>query len=332
MELTFELKIVIVAALLGSFLLLMILRFKQKIASIILCFLSVIFLLGTGFYFYTEFTSYQKRLPKAPLSQDVNTTDDVNTNKEEIPIATTIIEDNKGLKSLLFFMSYRNDLNGYEHFLYNLLEGDLEVGVSYLHTLQYEVQEALRKKEYSEAYWNTVLPVAFKYNAETQEYGRLNYDLMYLIPSPNDNVIENDYGDLSKAENYNYFEKEMQEVYIYDKIKTFDRSSANLRAFWMSNKAFVYTFLTSKKYNILCKKVVDDLITVHDTIVATPNYRYFYKRHNISDTIFLSYPSKQFTHSYSYSWPFSFWDRRFAEQNDAVVYDILKEIQNHYND
>ena len=60
--------------------------------------------------------------------------------------------------------------------------------------------------------------------------------------------------------------------------------------------------------------------------------------HKEHDSTFLDFPSREFTgeftnefgDDYKFSWPVGFWDRRFEENNDAVVYEILKEIQEHY--
>lgn len=80
----------------------------------------------------------------------------------------------------------------------------------------------------------------------------------------------------------------------------------------------------------MCKQVVDDLITIKTKVNEQPDYKEFCTKYSISNPEFKTFPSSAFVKSYKYSWPFSFWDRRFEEKNDEVIFEILKEIQNHY--
>lgn len=147
------------------------------------------------------------------------------------------------------------------------------------------------------------------------------------IPSEDDYVNENIEGEndvdiIEYVSNTEYWQREVLEI---------NRSSENIETLWNDNKVFFYTFTSKSKYEKLCKKkVISDLIEVNSEITKEPNYKEFYKKYNVSDSIFHTFPSKQYVKKYKYSWPFSFWDRRFTEKNDEVILKILKEIKNHY--
>lgn len=292
---------------------------KHKVFGVLVVLASFCFLLCGLFYGYTEFNSFKKRAQQY-TKDDHNIVDkfDVVENKEA------------ELDVLEFFHSYQSTLNGYERFLLDIsLNTD---AYSYQSSIREKLIQQFESEEYTQNYWNKVFHTVFKKEKDTETYSKVNYEAMYIIPS--DDIItedNQDYGDLSNPQNFNYFEAESNRIYLERKVKNFDRSTENIETLWKHNKAFIYTFFSKNKYDKLCKQSVNDLITVYDTIVAKPQYTAFYAQYDVSDEEFLSFPSKEFTSKYEYSWPFSFWDRRFTESNSEQVYSILKEIQQHYN-
>ncbi len=287
---------------------------KHKAVSILLLVASTCFLMISLLYVYGEFSAYKKRVQRYAKEENniVETSDDVATTKTELVVFE-------------YFQKYRNILNGYEYFLMDM-SFDTQHS-SYQNSIKNKIIEQFENQEYSQNYWDKVFGIVFKQENNAETYSKSNYDAMFIIPKDN---LEGDYGDLSNTENYNHFEALCNRMYIAHKIKDFDRSAMNIETLWKHNKAFIYTFFSKTKYDQLCKQVVDDLLIVHDSIVAQPQYKTFYEQYDVSDEEFLSFPSKKFTSKYNYSWPFSFWDRRFTESNDEQVYTILTEIQEHY--
>ena len=320
MIMTLALKIVlasvVLCVLIGIFL--AVTRKKALIISLLIT--ALLFTSAASGYAYIEYAAYKKRSIK------------YRTAETGFPkMASETRESEKEYAGFKYFQEYRNALLGYEFFL-------LEVGLkqadrfSYQNTIRTNIIQNLRNQEYTESYWNTVFDVVFEFNEEKGGFQRPNYKAMYAIPDTFDQIDseEEDYGDLEDKENYAFFERSCQLLYLYEKVKAIDRSPEHIADFWNSNKAYVYTFFSKAKYDRLCKDVVDDLVEIHDTITATPEYVKFYRMYDISDEAFLEFPSASYTGSFKYSWPFSFWDRRFAENNADEVYAVLKEIQNHY--
>ena len=295
---------------------------KHKAFGVLMLMASVLFLCGALFYGYIEFTTYKKRAQRY-TKQDNNIVEelaDASVNEAE-------------LQAFKYFHNYRNALNGYEYFLINMSQNSDQEQASYLYTLQNKIVEQFKSEEYSQDYWNKVFAIVFQQKDSSALYLKSNYEVLYIIPADHEyRELENDYGDLNDAKNYSYFETLCNLLYIEGKIKDFNsRSAERMETLWQYNKAFIYTFFSKTKYDQLCKQVVDDLITVHDRIIAQPNYKTFYEQYDVSDKEFLDFPSKEFTSTYKFSWPFSFWDRRFNENNSEQVYSILKEIQEHYS-
>ncbi|WP_437395789.1 hypothetical protein [Flagellimonas lutimaris] len=294
---------------------------KRKSITVTLLVVAGLFLAAASFYAFSEYSAYQNRKERYAIQEmSVLETPDDNGPTE------------KELNAFIYFQEYRNVLHGYEAFLLNMGANALDV-VSYKNTIRDEIMARLESQEYGETYWNTVLNITFEYDWNTKDFHRSNYGALYVVPAVYEyDDFDGNYGDLNDTENYAFFERMSQLLYIGQKIKSFDRSAENIGKLWNHNKSYIYTFFSKKKYDQLCKQVVDDLIEVHDTITATPNYMEFYRMYDVSDEVFLDFPSLEYTRSFEYSWPFSFWDRRFTENNAAEVYGILKEVQNHYKD
>jgi hypothetical protein len=281
-----------------------------------------LFLAAASFYAFTEYSAYKKR--KERYSAQANEV------FEKLDEERLLSEKEFG--AFKHFQEYRNALHGYEAFLLDVGMNDTGY-LSYQNTIRDEIMAGLESQEYGETYWNTVLNTIFEYDRGTKEFHRPNYGSLYVVPAEYEyHDLEENYGDLNDAENYAFFERMSQLLYMGQKIKSFDRSAENIGNLWGHNKSHIYTFFSKKKYDQLCKQVVDDLLEIHDTLTATPNYARFYEEYDVSDEGFLDFPSQKYTRSFEYSWPFSFWDRRFSENNAAEVYTVLKEIQDHYKD
>ena len=295
---------------------------KRKFVTVSLLVMAGLFLAAASFYAFSEYSAYTKR--KERYSSQANEV------FEQLDEERLLSEKEFGAFKQL--QEYRNALYGYEAFLLDLGMNDTDY-VSYQNTIRDKIMAGLESQEYGETYWNTILNIAFDYDKINKEFRRPNYGSLYVVPAVYEyQDLEANYGDLNNAENYAFFERMSQLQYMGLKIKSFDRSVENIGNLWHHNKSYIYTFFSKKKYDQLCKGVVNDLIEVHDTLIATPNYAKFYEEYDVSDDGFLDFPSLEYTRSFEYSWPFSFWDRRFSENNAAEVYTVLKEIQDHYKD
>lgn len=294
---------------------------NRKSITVTLVVVAGLFLAAASFYAYSEYSAYQNRKERYAIQEmGVLEVTDENASLE------------KELKAFKHFQEYHNVLQGYEAFLLDMGRNIMN-DVSYKNTIRDEIMASLESQEYGEAYWNTVLNITFDYDRNTKAFHRSNYASLYVVPTVYEyHDFDEDYGDLNDVENYSFFERMSQLLYIGQKLKSVDRSAEHISNLWNHNKPYIYTFFSKKKYDKLIKQVVDDLIDVYDTITATPNYLEFYGMYDVSDDIFLNFPSLEYTRSFKYSWPFSFWDRRFTENNASEVYGILKEVQNHYKD
>ncbi|KAA2218812.1 hypothetical protein [Maribacter flavus] len=295
---------------------------KNKFLTAILLVMAGLFLAAASFYAFTEYLAYKERKERYTVQ--------ANEVFEQIDKERLLSETEFG--AFKHFKEYRNAMHGYEVFFLDVGINDTDY-VSYQNTIRDEIMAGLESQQYGETYWNTILNIAFDYDKNNREYHRPYYGSLYVVPAIYEyHGLEENYGDLNDAENYAFFERMSQLLYMGQKIKSFDRSAENIGNLWNHNKSYIYTFFSKKKYDELCKEVVDDLLEVHETLTATPNYRTFYAEYDISDEGFLDFPSLEYTSSFDYSWPFSFWDRRFSENNAGEVYAVLKEIQDHYKD
>lgn len=294
---------------------------KRKSITVTLVVVAGLFLAAASFYAFSEYSVYQNRKERYAIQE---------MGVLEVPDENGSMEEE--LNAFKHFQEYRNVLQGYEAFLLDMGRNAMN-DISYKNTIRDEIMASLESQEYGETYWNTVLNVTFDYDRNIKAFHRSNYASLYVVPTVYEyHDFDENYGDLNDVENYSFFERMSQLMYIGQKLKSVDRSAEHISNLWNHNKSYIYTFFSKKKYDKLCKQVVDDLIDVYDTITATPNYWEFYDMYDVSDDVFLNFPSLEYTSSFKYSWPFSFWDRRFIENNASEVYGILKEVQNHYKD
>ncbi|MBN3581933.1 hypothetical protein JYB64_06000 [Algoriphagus aestuarii] len=314
-----SLQLLLVASLFTVLVIVVMSFSDQKILVRTFQFLSLLFLAGSVFLLFTEYTAFHKREVRNGAIEIIDW--------QNLPEYEIIKNE---LTAFRHFQEYRNALNGYEFFLLDVAQQGNDPK-SYPNTLRDEIIAQLQNKEYEPAYWKKVFAIAFDFVPKLEEFERANYSAVFSIPF-GFLYQEEDFPDLTDTENYSNFERESQLIYIALKAQSFDRSSEKVSYFWDQNKVYFYTFFSNARYEKLCKELIDDLILVYEEIVNTPLHQEFYAKYDVSDEEFLNFPSKKFTRKFEYSWPFSFWDRRFREQNDKELIQILKEIQNHYKD
>jgi hypothetical protein len=276
--------------------------------------LSIGLFLVASFFLYSEYVAYQKRVERY-VTKDV-TKDSSNT--KSIPFTQDEIY------TLESFREQRNVLFGFEAFLNESALNYDPSSFSYANVLKEKFKTQLENSRYTQTYWNMLFESFFNDFSSGQKKPLDSYDAIMRIPSKyfNENIEgEDDIALIENISNKEHWQNEMYDLY---------RSSENIETIWNENKVFFYTIISKSKYEKRFKNVISDLIQVHSTITQEPNYKEFYKKYNVSDSIFHTFPSTKLVKKYKYSWPFSFWDRRFTEKNDEVVLNILNEIRNHY--
>ena len=283
----------------------------KKKGIIVILILSIGLFLSTSFVLFNEYTAYNKRVERY-----VNDSPKINSNSVDLTDDDIISLEN--------FREQRNILLGYEAFLNESAINYDPSSFSYANLLKEKFITQLENSKYSQTYWNTLFDSFFNDFSSGKKTPLDSYSAIFRIPIEYVNENLEDEDDIQVIENIS--NKEYWQNEIYDLY----RSSENIETIWNDNKVFFYTIITKSKYDRLFKKVISDLIEVNSKISQEPNYKEFYKKYNVSDSIFHTFPSAQYVKKYKYSWPFSFWDRRFAEKNDEVILKILKEIKNNY--
>lgn len=283
---------------------------KNKL-NIIFLILSIGFFLSASFVLFTEYVAYQKRLERyAVISPEINI----------IPV----VFSREDINSLEGFREQRNILFGYETFLKESAINYDPGSFSYGNLLKEKFITQLENSKYSQTYWNTLFDSFFNYYPSGKKTPLDTYSAIFRIPTEYINE------DLDGEDDVQIIENISNKEYWQNEIIELNRSAENIEMIWNDNKVFFYTLTSKSKYDKLFKKVISDLIEVNSEIRQEPNYKEFYKKYDVSDSMFHTFPSTRFVKKYKYSWPFSFWDRRFEEKNDETILKILKEIKNHY--
>lgn len=285
---------------------------KNK-GKIIVLILSIGLFLGASFLLFTEYVAYQKRVERYVTNSPINT-----------PVINTVNFTNEDINSLERFREQRNILLGYAAFLNESAKNYDPSSFSYGNLLKEKFIKQLENSKNSQNYFNTLFESFFNDFSSGKNVPLDAYSAIFRIPVEyvNENLDGED--DIQVIENLS------NKQYWQNEILVLDRSTENIETIWNNNKVFFYSFTSKSKYDKLFKKVISDLIEVNSKITQEPNYKEFYKKYNVSDDAFHTFPSIQHVKKYKYSWPFSFWDRRFSENNDEIVLKILKEIKNHY--
>lgn len=317
---TVEQKLLISASFLSVIGLIIVYGFQKngvlnyKFVHFLLLFFSIAFLCGSSFLLSANYDTYVKRLK----TQKTDGALEIMTNN------TSTFQEGE-TQIYLDLKAHRNRLLGYETFLKETAQSYNANDYEYANVLKGELINQLANKAGTQTYWDDILNNVYVFDSINDTYKRGGYEIMYEFGKyeyPNEDLGNSTDMDLIRHTSiYEYWQAQL--------INT-NRTPENIALLWKDNKPFIYTFFSKSQYDRLCKQVVDDLINIKEKINEQPNYQEFYENYDISDPEFLAFPDKTFVKSYEYSWPFSFWDRRFEEENDAVIYEILKEIQNHY--
>lgn len=315
-----EVKMLVSASLLSVLGLITVYYFQKKgylnfgIINVLVLLFSITFLAGASFLLFASYNTYTKRLKTLETygSLEDNIFETPTFNPEEAQIYLDLKQS-------------RNRMLGYETFLIETAQNYDPGDYEYANVLKSEIIEQLSNKAGTQTYWDDILNSVYVFDTINNTYKRGGYEIMYVFG--NDEYLNED---LANSTNMEFIRQTGVAEYWQTKLLNVERTPASLTAFWRSNKGFFYTYFSKSQYDRLCKQVIDDLITIKEKINEQPNYKEFYENHNISDPIFLTFPDSTFVKSYPYSWPFSFWDRRYEEGNDAVIHEILEEIQKHY--
>tara|TARA_R110000765_G_scaffold407186_1_gene504393 strand:+ start:1098 stop:2156 length:1059 start_codon:yes stop_codon:yes gene_type:complete len=315
-----EVKLLIAASLL-SFLGLISVYYFQKIGylknrfiNFLTLLFSIAFLAGASFLLFASYNTYNKRLQtiEAKSVIEIFSYNDATFSSEESQTYINLKES-------------RNILLGYETFFKQTAQNYDPSNYSYANVLKSELIDQLANKAGTQTYWDDILNNLYVFDTISNTYKRGGYEIMYVFGN---DMYPNE--DLANTADMDLIFKTSVSEYWQSKLLVADRTPESLTAFWKDNKAFMYTFFSKSQYDRLCKQVIDDLISIKEKINEQPNYQEFYENYDISDSEFLTFPDRDFVKSYRYSWPFSFWDRRFHEGNDTVIFEILNEIQRHY--
>ena len=290
---------------------------NYKLIHFVLLVFSTVFLFGASFLLFHSFDTYIRRLV------EIKTVD-----TDENKIIKNISFGKDEAKIYLDLKENRNTLLGYESFLRETAINYDPSEYSYANVIKAEIMNQFSNKKTTQFYWDEILNSVYTFDSIKHYRSRINYDIMWAF-----NFEENYRGiDLGEITDLELIQRTSIHEYWNKEIFNTNRDPKYIASFWTENKAYIYTFFSKSKYDDYCKQVVSDLIDIKTKVNQQPNYKEFYENYDVSDAIFLSFPDTTFVDSYNQSWPFSFWDRRYEENNDEVIYSILKEIQNHYKD
>ncbi len=285
----------------------------KKLGVYIIFICSIGLFLGASFVLYHEYISYIKRVKRYVKTVPVNIEDvdaDNFTNAE-----VNVLES---------FREQRNILLGHETFLQESVINYSPNNFSYTNILKENFSIQLENIKFTQPYWDAIITSFYTDISSGNDISLNGYDAIMRIPTTYENT------DVDGIEDTQIIEKICTEEYWKRNVIDLDRTSQNIESIWKQNKSFFYTFMSKSKYDKLCKNVITDLVEIHEKIAQEPNHKEFYKTYNVKDSIFHTFPTTKYVNSFKYSWPFSFWDRRFQENNDKIVYEILNEIKTHY--
>ena len=285
----------------------------KKIGLYIILFCSIALFLIAAFILYNEYDGYQERVKRYAKETPVDTK---KTNASYFTAAE--------VNTLESYRTQRNNLLGYENFLMESATYYDPSNFSYANLLKEKLITQLDNMKFTQPYWDKILTNFYTDIYASNNTALLGYDAIMKIP----NSYVND--DIEGIEDIEVIEKISTQEYWKRQVFEMDRSAQNIQNIWRQNKAYFYTFLSKSKYDKQCKNVITDLIAIHEAITQTPHYKEFYQTYDVKDSIFHTFPFPEYVQTFEYSWSFSFWDRRFTEENDEIVFEILEEIKNHY--
>ena len=100
------------------------------------------------------------------------------------------------------------------------------------------------------------------------------------------------------------------------------RDPEALEAMYKRHKATVLDFVPKQAYDKLFKLSINKLIESYNTIQSKPDKDAFFKD--------LYFKAETYGKHYEY-WFYTFWKRRELEGNNIIIFNILKDIDNHFS-
>lgn len=261
----------------------------KKIGVYIIFICSIGFFLASSFVLYHEYVGYNERVKRYVIAAPINIedVDVVNFTNTEVDVLESYREQ-------------RNILLGHETFLKESAINYNPSNYSYATILKENFSIQLDNIRFTQPYWDTIITSFYTDTSLGKDIPLDGYDAIMRIPTTYENT------DVDGIENIQIIEKIATEEYWKRNVIDLDRTSQNIESTWKQNKVFFYTFMSKSKYDKLCKKVITDLIEIHNNITQEPNYKKFYKTYNVTDSIFHAFPTAKYVNSFKYSWPFSF--------------------------
>ena len=122
----------------------------------------------------------------------------------------------------------------------------------------------------------------------------------------------------SSDENSDYFKAISYSGYLNSL-----RDPKKLSNFYAKYKPLLHSYITEKLYQKNLKPSIDNLLNAYQKLEIVDNRNEYLKE---IDEI----ASQTHSHSDLKNWSFTFWHRRALENNDEIIYTILKEVKNHY--
>lgn len=283
---------------------------KHTPKTYVLYWLSIVFLLVSTYFLYGGLAALFPSMSKwAKGNQPEFSEDDANV--------------------FMDFSSKRKILRDCGRWLESLADDYVPDVNSLPNTLREGLFEYLHDTKETQAYWTEILSFTF-YSHRENGLGGETYGHIFNAVDPmilaDEGLNWNTLRDTASI-----YWISMNE-YISTEVRNASRDPEFISSYWDENKVYFYTFFTEPLYDSLCRKVVEDLLLVKETLDALPNSEEFYEHYNERNLRLLDVLDQELYDSLEYTWPFTFWDRRLAEGNDSTVYAILKEIQNYYDE
>ncbi|KAB5492130.1 MULTISPECIES: hypothetical protein [Flagellimonas] len=101
------------------------------------------------------------------------------------------------------------------------------------------------------------------------------------------------------------------------------RNPGNLQQTFDRYKADLFKSITKSLYQKVFEQQVDELLSAHEEISGQNNKEAFF------EDLYFKADTRNIHRQY---WKYTFWKRREIEKNDKVLYAILTEVKNHYNE
>ncbi len=178
--------------------------------------------------------------------------------------------------------------------------------------LQTIFQRSLKKEKANDTIIYSYENAIYVFNTST-EYPERNFDTYGIKPLQLSEEI-------AFCTKVSYFKKYINDI---------DRDVETYQDIWENGKQYFFGFMSQKRYNNLCKPIVDKLFTTYNTITQTNAYKKHFEEYNLGDPEFFALPNTE-KFNYGFNWAYSFWDRRFTEGTMEYAHKVLLEIKNYY--